>query len=366
VFKLSNLPKEWDAIRSNFSWDIGVDLGSSNTLIYLRDRGVVIDEPTMVSRIKKKRWTGLSAPKSSQLRPIAYGLKAKEMLNRETQQIEVVSPIHNGIIYDLEATEALIGYYLKLIYEIPSKFPRVLKPRVIVGVTSRITEVQRRAIKSIFLQAGASEVVMVSEVVLIALSLGMPMERSSGLMIVDIGGGKTEAVVVSMGGVVVGRWIKTAGNDFDEAIINYVKLKYGLLIGQRSAERVKIEVGLGKNNDEVALLRGRDLETGLPKSIKVRRAEIEEAVALEVNKIVKLVSEVLDETPPELMEDIIRKGIVLTGNGAKFGEIDRMIEKETKINTRLANDSGLEVVKGAGMLIEDPSLLKSIRVINGN
>lgn len=356
---LNNVSKKWSELISTFSWDIGVDLGSTNILIYLKGRGVVIDEPTMIARIKRKRWTGLTAPRSRDLKPIAFGFKAKEMLNREPQQIEVISPIKNGIIYDLEATESLIGYYLKLIYEIPCRPPKILKPRVVVGVPARVTEVQKRAVKSVFMTAGAREVTLVEESVLAALSVGMPMERSSALMLVNIGGGKTEVMVVSMGGVVVGRWIKTAGNDFDQAIVNYIKMKYGLLIGQRSAERVKME-------KENTLLRGRDLESGLPKSIRVNQGEITEAVALEINKIVKLVEEVLDETPPELMDDVIKKGIVLMGNGARFEGIDRLIEKETKINTRLIEDSGLGVIKGAGMLLEDNELLKTINVINGH
>jgi len=351
--------QKWAEIFSLFSWDIGVDLGSDNTLIYLKGRGVVIEEPTMVARIKRKRWTGLSAPRSRDLEPIAFGFKAKEMLNREPQQIEVVSPIKNGVISDLEAIEALIGYYLKLVYEIPVSPPKILKPRVVVGVPARVTEVQKRAVKSVFMASGAREVVMVEEAVLAALSVGMPLERSSALILVNIGGGKTEVMVLSMGGVVVGKWIKTAGNDFDQAIINYVKMKYGLLIGFRTAERVKMET-------ETTLIRGRDLETGLPKSIRITVDEVEEAVALEVNKIVKLITEVLDETPPELMDDIIKKGIILLGNGAKFRGIDRMVEKETKINTRLLEDSGLGVIKGIGMLIEDNQLLKTIKIINGH
>lgn len=344
---------------SLFSWEIGVDLGSSNTLIYLKDRGVIIDEPTMIARQKKKRWTGLSAPKSKKSGPIAFGFKAKEMLNREPKQIEVVSPIKNGVISDLEALESLISYYLKLVYEIPSKYPKIFKPKVIVGVPSTINQVQKRAVKSVFLNAGAKEVVILEEVVLAAIGIGLPINNSSGLVVVDVGGGKTEVSVISMGGVVVGRGIKTAGNDFDNSIINYVKMKYGILIGPNSAERVKME------EKDMALIRGRDLETGLPKTVKISKVEIKEAMAMELTKIVKLVSTVLDETPPELMEDILKRGIVLVGNGGKINGLASLIESETKIFTKVLDDAGMMVIRGCGELIQNRDILKQVKLVSG-
>lgn len=349
-----------------FTWDIGVDLGSSNILIYLKDRGIVIDEASMMARQKRKIWTGLSAPRSNYSSPIAFGTKAKEMLNREPKQIEVVCPIKNGVISDLEAAENMISYYLKLIYEIPSKEPKILKPRVIVGVPSSINQVQKRAVKSIFLSAGARDVVLVEEAILASIGLGLPVDSTSGLILVDIGGGKTEVSVISNGGIVVGKGIKTAGGDLDNCIINYVKMKYGLLIGPNSAEKLKMEVGNlnGKEEKKYGVVRGRDLEKGLPKSIKLGENEIREAVSLEVSKIVKTVSSVLDETPPELMEDILKKGIVLTGNGAKMKGIDNLIEAETKISTRVIDDPGLCVIKGCGELIQNENLLKQVKLVS--
>jgi rod shape-determining protein MreB len=300
---------------------------------------------------------------------VAYGLKAKEMINRETKQIEVIGPIKNGIISDLEVVESLVTYYLKLIYEIPSKYPKIFKPRVIVSVPGSITDVQKRAVKSVFLSAGAREVVLIEGVVLAAVGLGLPTEKSSGLMVVDIGGGKTEVGVVSMGGVVVGKGIKTAGGDLDVAIVNYIKMKYGLLIGQNSAEKAKIALGsvweTEGGNLKTTILRGRDLETGLPKAVKVSEGEIREAIILETQKIVKLIKEELDETPPELMEDVLKRGIVLVGNGAKLGGLDRLIEKETKISTRVADEPGLYVIKGCGELMMDANLFENIRKVSG-
>jgi rod shape-determining protein MreB len=354
---------------SNFYWDIGVDLGTSNTLIYLRDRGVVIDEPTMIARLKKKRWTGLSAPRWKGSTTVAFGYKAKEMFNREPMQIEVVSPIKNGIISDLEGIENLVGYLLKMVYEIPSKYPKMFKPRVIVSVPGSISEVQKRAVKSVFLSSGAREVILVEGVVLAAVGLGLPTERSAGLLVVDIGGGKTEVGVISMGGVVVGRGIKTAGNDFDTSIMNYIKMKYGLLVGQNSAEKVKIDLGnvfeKETSDKKTAVLRGRDLETGLPKTVKIGETEIREAIFLEAQKIIKLIKEELDETPPELMEDVLKKGIVLVGNGANLRGFDRLVEKETKVSTRIAEDPGYCIIRGCGELMENPKLFENIRIVSG-
>jgi len=359
VRAFKNIKDEIIKLLTSLSWEIGVDLGSSNTLIYLKDRGVIVDEPTMLARQRKRRWTGLSAPKVTKSGPIAFGFKAKSMLNREPKQIEVISPIKNGIISDLEGLENLISYYLKLVYEIPSKYPKLLKPKVIVGVPSSINQVQKRAVRSIFLNSGAREVILVEEAVLAAIGAGLPTDTSTGLVVVDVGGGKTEVSVVSMGGVVVGRGIKTAGNDLDLGLINYIRMKYGVLIGQNSAERIKCE------DKKTVLVRGRDLETGLPKSINLTENEIKEAIGMEVSKIVKLVSLVLDETPPELMDDILKRGILLVGNGSKIVGLEKLIESETKIFTRVLDEPGLAVIKGCGELVQNRELLKQIKLVSG-
>ncbi len=360
--------ERWEDLVADLGWDIGVDMGSSNSLVYLADRGVVIDEPMVLARIKKKRWTGLSAPKAVYGKSIAYGFRAKEMMSREPQRIEVVWPIKRGLIADLEAAEEIISYYLKLIYEIPSKYPKILKPRVVVGVPSGITDVQKRAIKAIFKKSGARRVMLLEQAVLAAAGLGLPMERSAGLVIVDVGGGKTEVNVVSMGGVVVGKSIDVGGIDFDEAIVNYVKMKYGLLIGSLTAERVKIEIGdltgEGKKKKQF-LVRGRDLETGLPRSINLSDTEVREAMSMLVEKIVKTVARVLDETAPELMEDVLKRGVVLVGGGAMLSGLDKMIERGTGVTVRVAEDASLCVVKGTGEVIADKNLLEKINLISG-
>lgn len=343
-----------------------MDLGSSNMRVYLDDKGVVIDEPTMVARQKKRRWIGLSAPGIKSLQPIAYGDKAKEMLNREPRSVEVISPVKNGLILDMEAAEELISYYLRLIYEVPSKYPKIFKPKVIVGVPSWVNQVQKRAVKSIFLASGAREVMLVEEAVLSAVGLGLPVDRSAGLLIVDVGGGKSEATIVSMGGVVVGKGIKTAGDNLDEAIMNYLKMKYGLLIGKNSAERIKIEIGnVGEGGGREMLAKGRDLETGLPKSVKINESEIREAIILEVSKMVKLVREVLNEAPPELMDEVLKRGITLVGNGSRLKGLAELIERDTKINVRVAEEPGLSVVRGGEELIKNTEILKQIKLVSG-
>ena len=362
--------KNW-GIRSflaNFSWDIGIDLGTNNTLIYLKGKGVVLNEPTMIARVKKRRFLGLSAPKAKMSKPVAFGAKAKEMWNREPQQLEVISPIKNGIVSDMEGLEMLLDYYLKLIYEIPSPYPKLFKPRVIVSVPGTITEVQKRAVKTVMLSAGAREVILVEGLILAALGVGLSTEKTDGVVVVDVGGGKTEVGVVSMGGLVVGRGITTSGNDLDKAIVNYVRMKYNLMIGLNSAERVKIDIGDMNPEGESkksALLRGRDIETGLPKGIKIGDTEIREAMILEVQKMVKLVSEVLDETPPELMEDVLKRGIILTGGGAGLKGMDKLIESKTKISTRAVEESDLSIIRGIGELVENTDRLNTIRLVGG-
>jgi rod shape-determining protein MreB len=355
-------------IISNFSWDIGIDLGTCNTLIYLREKGVVLNEPTMIARLKKKHYSGLSAPKQKLIQPVAYGLKAKQMWNREPNQLEVISPLKNGIVSDMEALEKLLDYYLKLIYEIPSKYPKLFKPRVIVSVPVTISEVQKRAVKTVMLSAGAREVILVEGLVLASLGIGLTTEKSDAALVVDIGGGKTEVGVVSMGGLVVGRGMIVAGNDLDKSLVNYVRMRHNMMIGLSSAEKIKI--GIGNVNTDIdgkksALLRGRDLETGLPKSIRISENEVREAIILEVQKIVKLISQVLDETPPELMDDVLKRGVLLTGGGAGIGGLEKLVEKETKLNTRLMEESELSVIKGIGELIENSDRLKTVRLVGG-
>jgi len=323
---------------------LAIDLGSSNTIIYLQEKGIVVDEPTMLARKKKKKWTGLSAPKFAIAKPIAYGYKAKEMLNREPGQIEVVVPIKNGNIADLEGLEFFINYFLKLVYEIPNNKLRFIKSKLLVSIPSSMNQVNRRALRELFKQIGSFNIFLIEQPVLAAIGLGLSMESGSGLVVVDVGGGKTEISVVSMGGIVIGKTIPIAGGTMDADIVNYIRMKYGILIGSVSAERLKINNG--------GIVRGRNLETGLPKSVKLREEEILEAVGLTLSKISSSVIRVIDETPPELMDDILKRGIVLVGGGSKIKGLNKLIEGNTHINCRVADEPNLCVIKGCGELLE--------------
>lgn len=364
---LTRIQNSISGIVENFYWDIGVDLGTSNILIYLKGRGVVIDEPSMVARLKKKRWYGLSAPKNNAIKAVAYGFKAKEMFNREPLQIEVVSPISNGIVSDMEALEMMLNYYLKLVYEVPGKSFKIFKPRVIVSVPSMITEVQKRAVKTLFLSAGASEVVLVENLVLAAIGLGMGIDDTKGLLVMDMGGGKTEAGIVSSGGIVVGKGIAASGEDLDKAVINYVRMKYNLLIGRPTAEKAKIEIGnvMEKPMEKSTVLRGRDMETGLPKTVRITATEMREAMVMEIQKVIKLIKEILDETPPELMDDVLKRGVVLTGNGALLLGLKKMMELELKVSVEVGDEPGLAVIKGIGEMLEDRKILQKVRLVTG-
>ena len=356
-----------DRLLSKFSLEIGVDLGTSNTLIYLKNRGVVIEEPTLLARQKKKRWTGMAAPRVRTQLPLAFGYRAKEMLNREPQNLEVISPLRFGIVSDVEAVEQLLSYYLKLVYEVPQSGLKLFKPKIVVGVPSSITDVEKRAVRSVFLAAGAREVNLVEESVLAAIGAGMSLEGSSGVVVVDIGGGKTEITLLSMGGVVLGRGLRIAGNDFDQAIVTYLRMKYGLLIGINTAERIKIEIGGvgGKNNGKTMIVRGRDLELGLPKSVKISEGEIMEAILMKAQGIVKAVGEVLDQSPPELLNDVMSKGILLVGNGALLRGLAGLIEAETKIPVQVLDDPGMAVIRGCGILVEDYQKLQKVKKVAG-
>ena len=340
--------KWWTKILANFYWEIGVDLGSSSVKIYTKGKGIIVDEPSMVARLKKKK-NGVN-------KLLIYGQRAKEMVNREPKQIEVVAPISRGAVADLVTAEALVAYFMKLINEIPSLYPKFLKPRVIVGVPGTISNVQKRAFRSIFSQIGVSRVILIESGVLGVLGSGFKLDESGGVLFLDIGGGKTEASLVSMGGVVISRGLEMGGNDFDESIINYVKMKYGLLIGKNTAEKVKIDMG--------GVIRGRDLESNLPKSIRLKGDEIKEATALNVKRIVNLVKIVLDEMPTEMTDDVLKRGIIMSGGGALFSGIDKLIEEEVKINAVVVSNPAYGVVKGEGEILENDDWFQKIKLIS--
>lgn len=351
-----------DKLLGMFSHDMGIDLGTANTLVYVRGKGIVIREPSVVARHKKTKEI------------LAIGTPAKKMIGRAPASIDVIRPLRDGVIADFDATAAMLSYYIKKVHESESTFPRIPRPRVIIGIPSGVTEVERRAVADVALDAGAREANLIEEPMAAAIGAGLPIEGPEGNFIVDIGGGTTEIAVISLGGIVLGRSVRVAGDEMDEAVINYVRLKYSLLLGAPTAEAVKIGIGEASNPDgnsssereqKFTVVRGRDLETGLPKSIKLTSDEIKEALSPMIQEIIGNIVDALEETPPELTSDIMEKGIILAGGGSLISGIERTISEITKMPVSVADDPLTCVVRGCGICLEDNGLLRKIRVTKG-
>ncbi len=337
-----------------FSHDVGIDLGTANTLVYVRGKGIVIREPSAVARHKKTKEI------------LAIGTSAKKMYGRAPASIEAIRPLRDGVIADFDATAAMLKHYINKVHESGSSMPKIPRPRVVIGIPSGVTGVERRAVADAAIDAGAREAHLIEEPMAAAIGAGLQVEGPEGNFIVDIGGGTSEIAIISLGGIVLGRSVRIAGDEMDEAIINYVRLKYSLLLGQPTAEAVKISIGsVVPAKDKFTVVRGRDLETGLPKSIKLTSSEIQEALGPVIQEIVANIVDTLEETPPELTSDIMERGITLAGGGALISGIDKVIAEATKMNVWIAEDPLTCVVRGCGIVLENPDLLKRIRVTRG-
>ncbi len=337
-----------------FSHDIGIDLGTANTLVYVAGKGIIIREPSAVARHKKTKEI------------LAIGLSAKKMVGKTPFGIEAVRPLKDGVIADFDATSAMLTYYIKRVHESQSIIPKIPRPKVVIGIPSGVTEVERKAVVDAALGAGAREAHLIEEAMAAAIGANLPVLEPQGIFIVDIGGGTTEIALISLGGVVLGKSVRIAGDEMDEAIINYVRLKYSLLLGQPTAEKVKIAIGGGSlDKEKFTVVRGRDLETGLPKSIKLSSQEIKEALSPIVNEIVSNIQDTLEEAPPELISDIMERGIVMAGGGSLLAGIDRQVAETTKMPVFVAEDPLTCVVRGCGKLLTDPTLLKRIKITSG-
>lgn len=347
-----------DSFFSLFSHDLGIDLGTSNTLILVKGKGIMIREPSVVARHKKTKEI------------LAIGSRAKKMIGKTPPAIEVVKPLKDGVISDFDATEAMLTQWIQEIHQgglMNSKIPR---PKVVIGIPSGVTEVERKAVQDVALSAGARRAYLIEEPMAAAIGVGLPIEGSEGILLVDIGGGTTEIAIISLGGIVIERCLRVAGDEMDEAIINFMRLKYSMLLGEATAEDIKIQLGSvysvpGREQERNMVIRGRDLEIGLPKSIKIGREEIREAISPIARQIVEEISDVIKETPPELIADIISRGITLCGGGAFLGGLDKLIAEETKMPVWIADDPMTAVVKGCGKLLEDEGLLVRVRVTGG-
>ena len=340
---------------SIFVTKLGIDLGTCNSLVFVPGKGVVLSEPSVV------------AVSLEENKILAVGAEAKEMTGRTPDTIRVYRPMRDGVIADFDATSAMLTYYIKKVHESGSVIPKIPRPRVVIGIPSGVTEVERRAVADAAVTSGAREAHLIEEPMAAAIGAGLAVEGPKGIFIVDIGGGTSEMAVISLGGVVVGRSIRIAGDELNDAIISYARLKYSLLLGEATAEDVKIAIGSTRplKPERFFVVRGRDLETGLPKSIKLSSPEIREALAPTIQEIVGKIVETLEETPPDLVADVMEKGIVLAGGGALLPGIEELVSEETKMTAYIADDPLTCVVRGCGKVLEDLSLLDRIRMTRG-
>jgi rod shape-determining protein MreB len=339
----------FNALLGLFSLDVGIDLGTANTLVHVRGKGIVINEPSVVAIEKRSK------------RPLAIGIEAKEMVGRTPANIVAIRPLRDGVISEFEITEAMIRHFIKKVHE-QSLFP-IPKPRVVIGIPSGVTEVEKRAVHDAAIAAGAREIYLIEEPMAAAIGSGLPVTEPLGSMVIDIGGGTTEMAVFSLEGIVVSRSIRVAGDEMDEAIIQYARQKYNLLIGQRMAERAKITIGSAYPlpEEQTITLRGRNLVTGLPEAVEVSSVEIREALRDSVDIIIDTVRSALDETPPELIADLMENGIALAGGGALLQGLAERLSEESRMRVYVADDPLTCVARGAGVVVE--SLDRYARVL---
>ena len=340
-----------DSVFGLFSNDLAIDLGTANTLVYVKGRGIIANEPSVVAVQKDSR--GLK-------RVLAVGREAKEMLGRTAGSIEAIRPMKDGVIADFEVAEAMLRHFIRMAHNRRT----LVRPRIMICIPFGITEVEKRAVRESAESAGAREVYLIEEPMAAAIGAGLPIMEPSGNMVVDIGGGTTEVAVISMAGIVFSRSIRVAGDKMDEAIIQYLKRKYNLLVGERTAEAIKIAIGSAYPNSEIKSLeiKGRDLVAGVPKTLVVNSEEIREAILEPINAIVEAVRITLERTPPELAADIIDRGIVLTGGGALLRNLDMLIREETGLPVTIAEDPLCCVVLGSGKALDQLDVLKGITV----
>ncbi len=338
-----------NAFLGLFSRDIGIDLGTATTLVSVRHQGIVINEPSVVAIDRKTR------------KVLAIGAEAKKMIGRTPANIIAIRPLRDGVISDFDVTEQMLHYFINKVHE---RFALIPRPRVVIGIPSGVTEVEKRAVRDAAINAGAREAYLIEEPMAAAIGAGLPVTEATGSMIIDIGGGTTEMAVISLGGIVVSRSIRVAGDRMDQEIVQFARQKHNLLIGERSAEEIKIAAGSAYplEQERKVELRGRDVVTGLPRAIEVSSVEIREALSGPLNTMVEAVKATLEETPPELVADIMDTGIFLAGGGSLLAGIDQRLTYETKMPVHLADDSITCVVRGAARTLEELDVLRKVLV----
>ena len=332
-----------------FSNDLAIDLGTANTLIYVEGQGIVLREPSVVAINTETKEVQ------------AVGSDAKEMLGRAPGNIEAIRPMKDGVIAHFEVTEKMIRHFIKKVH---NNRKTLVRPRVVVAVPSGITQVESRAVRDSALSAGAREVFLIEEPMAAAIGVDLPVQEPSGNLIVDIGGGTTEVAIISMSGVVFSKSVRVAGDEMNEAIINYIKKKYNLLIGERTAEAVKIEIGSAYPLEKSITMevKGRDLVAGIPKTLIVSDEEIREALTETFSTIIEAVKIALERTPPELAADIVDKGVVVSGGGSLIKGLDTLLRESTGLPISLASDALSAVALGSGKVFSDPKLLKKVTI----
>ena len=341
----------FDQILGWFSNDLAIDLGTANTLVYVKGKGIVSSEPSVVAVCKDGR-----GPDKVR----AVGREAKEMLGRTPANIVAIRPMKDGVIADFEVTEAMLRYFIARAHN----RSKLVRPRIVIAVPSGITEVEKRAVRESAMSAGAREVFLIEEPMAAAIGAGLPVTEPSGNMIVDIGGGTTEVAVISLSGIVYSNSTRVGGDKMDEVIINYVKKKYNLLIGERTSEMIKMTIGTAYPTEEnrTMEIKGRDLIAGIPKTIEIKSEEVREALAEPINAIVETVRQTLERTPPELAADIADKGIVLVGGGSLLANLDVLLREETQLPVMLAEDPFTAVAYGAGKALDNADLLRDVAI----
>ena len=370
----------FDRFFSLFSHDIGIDLGTANTLIWVKGKGVVIREPSVVAMHKKTK------------KIIAIGNEAKKMVGKTPSSIITIRPLRGGVISDFDATSNMISHYIQKVHEVGNILPVAWsRPKVVIGIPSSVTEVERRAVWEAALNAGAREAFLIEEPMAAAIGEEVSVFQPTGIMVVDIGGGTSEIAVISLGGIVVSRSLRLAGYDMDKALMHYIRLRYGLIIGEKTAEDLKIKIGsayqknsklktqnsklrnVGQSSesqqenrgDKVAIVRGKDIETGLPRSLRISEVEVREALSPILGQIIEAIADTLQEAPPELTSDILERGILLTGGASLLRGLDQLIIERTHIPVNQSLDPLTSVIRGTGKVLEDMELLKRVKVTGG-
>jgi len=338
-------------LSSLFSQDIGIDLGTANTLVYVKKKGIVINEPSVVAINQK---TG---------KILAIGANAKRMVGKTPAHIVASRPLVSGVISDFEVTEQMLKYFIDKVH--PSNYFSFLsRPKVVIGIPSGVTEVEKKAVKDAAISAGAKEAYLIEEPMAAAVGSRLPVQDAAGNMIIDIGGGTTDIAVISLGGIVVSKSLRIAGDEMNENIIQYARDQFNILLGEKTAEAVKIAIGSAYDIEECleTQIRGRDLITGLPKEATITGEQVRAALKKSVKIIVNNVKAVVEETPPELIADIMHRGIILTGGGGMLKGLDRVVSNESKIPVKLAEDPLTAVVRGTGIILEDIESLREVLV----